>query len=229
MGECLWLTGEHTRSFEVTSRALETADALEVFPSQVASRFVLGHACHALGNRPQAVEFLSKNVECLVGDLLNRRLGHAGIASVLSRTWLAWSLGELGDFSLAFARATEALQIADAAAHPFSQASARLSLGVLHVLLGDPRRAVHVLEPAQDLCRTWELSLNLPFVAGYLGPAYAGSDNFARADALVKNAASAAASMGIRCGQALLVACQGEVQARTGLEGGLSLSVKRWP
>ena len=223
MGECLWLMGEPKRSLEVASRALDAAETLGTLPGLVGARFVLGHACHALGNYSEVVRLLRQNVESLVGDLLYRRLGNAGIASVLSRTWLAWSLGELGEFADGMRMAEEGLRIADVANHPFSQASAHLCVGVLCVLRGEYKRAVDALERAAELCRTWNISLYLPFIAGYLGSAYVASGNVTHAGAVLENATRAATSMGVLCGHALLIASQGEAQAGSDVERGVDL------
>jgi class 3 adenylate cyclase/tetratricopeptide (TPR) repeat protein len=223
MGECLWLMGQHSKSIESASRALKGAEARDVFPSQVAARFVLGHGHHATGNYPEAVGLLRRNVNSLVGDLLYRRLGLAGIASVLSRTWLAWSLGELGELAEGIATAQEACRIADVAAHPFSQASAHLSLGVLYIQLGEDRKAVEVLEHAREICRRWEISLYVPIVVPFLAQAYVRLGSLTKAEGLLNDAVASAVSMGVLCGRAMLVACQGEIWARTDLDKGRAI------
>ena len=74
----------------------------------------------------------------LTGPLIRERFGQAQLISVTSRAFLAWSLAELGEFAEAAGIAEEAVQIAEAAAHPSSVLIARFGLGLTAVRQGAP-------------------------------------------------------------------------------------------
>jgi tetratricopeptide (TPR) repeat protein len=156
----------------------------------------LGQVYHVVGDYRQAVDALERNVEELQGDLLGRRFGLVGLASVLSRAWLVWCLAELGEFERALPRGAEAVQIAETRDHPYSILAAYFGAGSLHLRRGEVARAVGVLERALDLCHTWDTQLRLWFlgVAPSLGHAYALSGKVAQAIPLLEQAAEQAAA-----------------------------------
>jgi tetratricopeptide (TPR) repeat protein len=151
---------------------------------------------------------LGRNVNELQGDLLARRFGLVGVASVLSRAWLIWSLAELGEFDRAMPYGEEAIRIAETIGHPYSILAAYFGVGGLHLRRGELSRAVSVLELALDLCRTWDTQLRLWFVgvAPFLAHAYALSGRAAEAIALLEQATERAAAMKTMFAQSLRVA-----------------------
>jgi tetratricopeptide (TPR) repeat protein len=104
----LWVMGHPDRSLESGRRALTIAEALGDVALQVEANYRLGQAYLALGDYRRAMEFLGRNVSSLKGHLLHERFGLPGIASVVSRSYLAWCLAELGEFVEAIARGEEA-------------------------------------------------------------------------------------------------------------------------
>jgi tetratricopeptide (TPR) repeat protein len=140
LGECLWLTGQNVLAAEYGQRGLEIAVALQSLPLQVGGNFILGHAYHARGDYTRALEHLGENVRLLQGELVYKRMGQSGLASVLSRTWIAWSHAELGSFAEGCAQAEEAVRIAERANHPFSIVSAHLATGIVWLQKGEERR-----------------------------------------------------------------------------------------
>src|SRR4030095_12929287 len=96
-------------------RTLVFATELEDFSLQVLANMLLGHACHAVGDYRRAVELLKRNVVLLRGDLLHESFGSAGLPSVLSRSFVTFSLVDLGEFEEALSIGDEATQIAEEA------------------------------------------------------------------------------------------------------------------
>jgi hypothetical protein len=105
MSAYAWLIGDHHRSVEYGRRAIDIARSVDDLTLRVRTNLGLGQAYHVLGDYPRAVEVLEGNVTELQGDLLGRRFGLVGVASVLSRAWLVWCMSEQGDFDRAFPRA----------------------------------------------------------------------------------------------------------------------------
>ena len=103
------------------------------------------------------------------------------LPSVMSRTYLSWSLAELGKFPEAAVRAEEGLLIAERVGEPFSRIAAYTALGSLHRSQGDLAEAIPILERAHVLCQEANIVTWLPFAATELGYAYALSRRFAEA------------------------------------------------
>src|SRR5207249_5224309 len=81
--------------------------ALPSFPTRRSSDLYVGLAYHALGDYRRAVDFFSRNVASLTGELIRERFGMTGLPSVMARTWLVSCLAELGEFVEGVARGEE--------------------------------------------------------------------------------------------------------------------------
>ena len=112
----------------------------------------------AIGDYRRAVDYLRRNLPLLTGELACETLGLAGLASVLTRGHLAWSLAELGEFGEARQHAEEALRLAQGADHPYSLAHAHLAMGGTLLRQGWFSEAMGMLERGLELCR------NVPFL-----------------------------------------------------------------
>jgi class 3 adenylate cyclase/tetratricopeptide (TPR) repeat protein len=191
-----WLTGEQKLAVEHAQRVLEIAGATGDVGARVRAHLDLGQAYHVVGDYRLAVDVLGRNVDALQGELLGRRFGLVGLASVLSRAWLVWCLAELGEFERAVPLGEEAIRIAEAVDHPYSILTARFGVGGLHLRRGDLTRAIAVLEHALELCRTWDSQLRLWFlgVAPSLAHAYALTGQTSQAIALLERATAQAAA-----------------------------------
>ncbi|HWN56197.1 MAG TPA: tetratricopeptide repeat protein [Methylomirabilota bacterium] len=82
-------------------------------------------------------------------------------------------LSQLGRFDEAIGHVEVAVQIAEAADHPFTLFQGLFDLGRAHLRRGDLPRATRVLERCLDLCRTWQFVVATPLVGAALGAAYA--------------------------------------------------------
>jgi class 3 adenylate cyclase/tetratricopeptide (TPR) repeat protein len=169
----LWWTGEHERAVRTALREAAIAADFRHFEGAVVATFRLGQAYHSLGEYPRAVEFLRQSLAPLDGELLRERLGMAGLPSVFARAWLASCLAEQGEFQDALGAGEEAIQIAEAADHPYSLIVACYGLGTTCLVSGDLPRAVAVLERGLAQSEVSELPLLFPLVAAPLGAAYA--------------------------------------------------------
>jgi tetratricopeptide (TPR) repeat protein len=88
------------------------------------------------------------------------------LPSAFSRIWLAWCLGELGQFDRALSVASDALEIATSAQHAFSLAGAMWAMEWPRVLQGDWARAIPGLERGLALCKSTEIIVwEIPYSA----------------------------------------------------------------
>jgi predicted ATPase len=173
MSNHLAFLGELDRAVDAGQRALGIASALEDLALQVESGYRLGLTYWALGDYRRAVEILMQTVDALQGEQIHERFGLPGLPAVNARAWLAECLAEFGEFSQGIAPGEEALQIAEAADHPFSLASACQHLGALYLFKGDAEKAIPVLQRALAVCQAAELRLLHGHNLQALGYAYA--------------------------------------------------------
>jgi class 3 adenylate cyclase/tetratricopeptide (TPR) repeat protein len=169
--QCLG-TGDYGEAIRFGQEALTIARALGDRSIEVVATSFLGMARVAKGEFSNAATLLEPNV-ALEGDLRYERFGAPVIQSALSASRLADALSQLGRFDEAIGHAEAAVQIAEAADHPFTLFWGLFGLGVTHFRRGDSQRATRVLERCHDLCQTWRFAAATPIVAATLGAAYA--------------------------------------------------------
>ncbi len=198
-----WMVGEHIQAIEAGQRALAIAGALGDIEVQVPTNLHVGLAYHASGDYRQAVEVLRRNVNILEGTLAHEHFGLAALPAVYSRTWLAWSLAELGQFAEALARGQEAVTIADAVDQPLSRVNACFASGYVYLQKGELPPAINVLERGYRLCQTLALPFWQPVAASLLGVAYARCGRLAEAVPILEQAVDQAVSMRRNVDQAL--------------------------
>jgi tetratricopeptide (TPR) repeat protein len=179
----------------------------------------VGQAHHSLGDYARAVDFLRRPLASLQGDLERQHFGMAGLPSVFARAWLGWSLAELGNFPEGIARCEEGIAVAEAADHAYSQILAAWGLGTLHVVRGDPERAIPVLERGLVVARMADIPLLFPFVAAPLGAAYSLAGRVGDALPLLEQAARQAASMNLQANHPLRLVWLGEALVGAGKLG----------
>jgi tetratricopeptide (TPR) repeat protein len=216
LSEDCWRTGNLDRAVESGQRALAIADALGDFGLQIVTNRYLGQAYHTLGDYPQAMDFLRRNVASLEGELLGERFGSPNLPSVISRTYLVWSLAERGEFAEGVVRGEEAVRIAEAADYPISLITAYCGVGILYLRRGDLYQAIPMLERGLGLCRAWNILIWFPRTAWALGYAYALSGHVAEAFPLLEEAVEQATSVRRIVEQSLSVACLGETYLLAG-------------
>jgi class 3 adenylate cyclase/DNA-binding winged helix-turn-helix (wHTH) protein/tetratricopeptide (TPR) repeat protein len=210
------VTGEPRRAVESGEHALALATTLGDFTLQVMATHFLGTSCSALGEYRRAVDYFRSNVTLLTGELRRERFGMTGLPAVMSRTWLVSCLADLGEFDEGIARGDEAVQLAEAAEHPFSLTQAYYAFGTLFLRRGDLAQAITVLERGLALCHGASIVTWFPTVAAALGYAYTLSDRIPEALPLLQQAVAQDPSTGISAGHARRVAYLSEAYLLAG-------------
>jgi len=173
------------------------------------ANYLLGEACYALGDYPQALDFMRKNVESLEGDLVRERfsrLGFGGLPSVFSRSYVVRCCAELGAFAEGIACGEEAIRIAEAVDQSVDLIGAHAAVGALYLRQGELLKAVSMLERSLALLQPRNHPYWFPVIAPPLGAAYALSGRVADALPLLEQAVEQSKAMRIRGGHALQVA-----------------------
>jgi tetratricopeptide (TPR) repeat protein len=164
--------GDHEGAIAAGGRALDIAERLGDADLQLTTQFRLGQLYANLGDYRRAAEVNRRTVELV--EAMPAREGVASSApALLSQTWLAWCLAELGEFPEALARAEHRLEVAEARADPFECLTAALGLGLVQLRRGALGEAIEVLHRALEPARSGLLAVWFPAVASPLGYAYA--------------------------------------------------------
>jgi len=212
----LWWAGEHERAVKAAERDRAVAASFGDFSGRVVSGCRLGQAHHALGNYERAVDLFRQTIASLQGDLVHQHFGMAALPSVWSRSWLAWSLAERGEFADGVSVSEEAARIAESADHAHSRVQAAFGLGTLYVIQGRSDQAISVLEQGLVIARLAEIPFLVPFVTGPLGAAYTLDGQLERAVALLEQTIEQAVSMRLQANHALRLAWLGRAQLLAG-------------
>jgi tetratricopeptide (TPR) repeat protein len=212
----LWWMGEHERALRAAERDLTVSTSFANFGMRVVSICRLAQANHALGNYARAVELLRQVVASLDGDLARESFGMIAFSSVWARSWLAWSLAELGDFDEALALGEEAVEIATAGNHAGSRLQALFGVGIFSVIQGRLDRAIPALEQGLVLARLESFPFFLPFIMGPLSAAYLLAGRIDTAVTMLEQTIERAASMRLAAHEALRLTWLGHAHLLAG-------------
>jgi tetratricopeptide (TPR) repeat protein len=212
----LWWAGEYDRAFKTAERDRAVGASFGNFAMQVVATCRLGQVQQTLGNYRPAADLLRQVIGSLQGDLARERLGMAAFASVWARSWLAWTLAEIGDFAEGATIAEEGMRIAVEAGHLFSRGQASFGLGTLYLTQGRAEQAIEVLERGLVLARSENIAFQIPFISGPLGVAYARAGDLPRGIALLEQTVEQAEATRLVAHHALRLAWLGEAQLHAG-------------
>jgi len=230
------LVGDHDSAIGSAQRALTIAGVTGDVGVKVVAINYLGLAHFYRGEYQRAMEFHIRNVELLDGELIRQHFDLPAFPAVLCRSYLAWSLAELGGFAEGSMRGEEGVRLAEELKHPFSRIWADFSVGYLYLRQGKIDTASRSLERGLMLCRqTSNMPFVFPLVASLLGAAYLHSGRLPEALSILKEALQAGASMKLMLFRPLLLGFMGEAyllngqldEARQYVEGALALSQER--
>jgi class 3 adenylate cyclase/tetratricopeptide (TPR) repeat protein len=204
----LGLAGDFAAAIQAGRRALVIGESRADVAIQVAANGYLGYVCVARGECREAVRHCEAALALIPEGLAQERFGQDVIQASNVRTALAKAFGALGQFSEAFGRLREAMQIAEEAGHDYSLLFPLFGLGTLKLDQGDFAGAVAPLERGLDICRTREVPWLLHDFAWALGAAYHGTGRRAEGVAVMEDAAR-----GLVGGIVALLAWHGRVGA----------------
>ncbi len=153
------------RAIEYGEGALRIAESIRDLRLEVVTNAYLGIAYYGFGDYARAGALARRNVARLEGDVVRDRFGMAQFPAVYSRTVLAFSVAETGDFAEGIARGEEAVRLGELLDHAHSLIFGCLGLGQLYQRKGDFEPAVAVLGRAFDLCQTADVPVIMATVA----------------------------------------------------------------
>jgi tetratricopeptide (TPR) repeat protein len=177
---------------------------------QASSR--LGRAYDAIGDFGRAAALLRRTVEAA-----DREAGTPSTDwQIMSRVYLARTLGALGAFTEGRRHGEEALRLATLAGQGATLVVVHGYLSHLYLAQGDLEHALRVLEQGLALCRTTGNQNMLPVIVAGLGYAAALQGRLAEGRALLEEAISEGIRMGTLFGHAHRVAWLSEISCLAG-------------
>ena len=153
MNSYLYMSGNAETAIAVSQRALSIATDLEDPALQAAIHHCLGQDHFARGDFHLAVDHFTLALEHMAGERGGRRelLGSVSLLAQHTRSCLAWALAELGERTEAFAIAEDAVRVAEESEHATTIMTGLLYQGLVCVRVGDPQRAIPLLERTLEL------------------------------------------------------------------------------
>jgi len=209
-----WFMGAHDQSLAAGQRAVGTA-GVDVVPRALAN-LNIGFAYQSMGKYALAIECFEQTRASIDWEQRHERFGQVNLPAVMCRSWAAWGHAELGTFDEGRRLGEEALQIAEAVAHPSSLMVATWGLGRLLIGQGNVPAALRVLERSLTICQEADLPLWLPMVAPALGRAFTLGGRVNDAMTLLRRALDRTVSMGTAAFQVLCGVSLGEAHLSAG-------------
>ena len=209
--------GEPGAAVTTGNRALALAESLGDAALGVWSRINLMRHQFAQGDHRSVIAHARCVSDTLATDLGDDGFGRGSIlSSVQWRTWLALSLGSMGEFVQAIAHAEQAIRVAEAEDRAQDRLWAYYTLGRVHLERGDFASAVASIERAHARCSNGEFPIYLPRVLGSLASARAHAGDVERALPLLVRAMSEAEDRHVLVGHSTLLVQTGEVHLLAG-------------
>jgi cytochrome P450/class 3 adenylate cyclase/tetratricopeptide (TPR) repeat protein len=179
MATCYWWMGEPRRAVESGERALAIAAALEDPTLEALTNQRLGQAYATVAEYRRAIDILTRHIERPRQAPIQGRFGMAGLASATARAWIAWCLGNVGEFAPAIRVASETVRVAEAVGDRYSLAVACAGAGQPHLLQGNLDDAISWFERSAQITRQAGFVPLFLLTASDLGLAYARSGRVA--------------------------------------------------
>jgi transcriptional regulator with AAA-type ATPase domain/tetratricopeptide (TPR) repeat protein len=219
-----WAVGELEQALEAGDRALAIARSLdspallvETSVYRGVAQFSLGAFRESAATLTASAPRLERAIAVAKAEFPSGRFVQNG--QVILLAFLVRALAELGEFREALARGQEAMSLASTSGSPFAMAAASGGLGSVYVRRREPARAVQVLEPALQVCRTYRVNHWIPTVGGSLGAAYVGLGRIDEAVALLQECVDYGERLGLCASNSLWVIYLGEALLRAGRRG----------
>jgi predicted ATPase/DNA-binding winged helix-turn-helix (wHTH) protein len=181
--QCIYFSNieAYDQAIAAGQQALTQGVTSSAFDVEIVAQTLLGAVyCH-VGDFHQALEVSQQATALLTGEHRFAHFGQVALPALISRSFMIWSLAELGSFAEGHAVAKEALQLVEAIEQPYSRALALSSVGLLDRRQGAWSLAIPSLERGMSLCRTASIPHLFPQAASILATTYIYADRMAEA------------------------------------------------
>jgi class 3 adenylate cyclase/tetratricopeptide (TPR) repeat protein len=220
-----WDMGDSDEAAQVGERALAISDQTRDTGVWVVGHYNVGAGRRAVGDYRQALVVLRRVLAVLPPAARGERFGLPGIAAVLTRAQLAWTLAELGQFDEALQTAEEGLRLAEARRDPYSVTFALLGVGGTLVRRGQFREARGLLE--RGIAQCGDMPAFYPPFAGDLAVVNALTGRTAEALELAERGVRQAQSMQRLGRLSLIITHLGEARLLAGQPAAAAADARR--
>ena len=190
----LFLAGDCRGAVEAGQHALAIAAALGDQCLEESANAYLGQVYHWVGSYRLGAELLGRNVASLERELRRRNLPVR--QEITSRTFLAWCLAELGEFTEGLVHANHVVRLAEASGSAYALVYACSAAAFLHLRSGRFEHAISAAERAVELCHGRDFSAVWAIPASLLGHAYTSMGRPADAVPLLERSVEIASVLG---------------------------------
>ena len=191
-----WVTGQPEKAIKSAERARLLAEATGNDFVKRTSGYFLGQAQHLHGDFARCIEVLtaaSKDPE----TELERPPGPVmADYDLYALAWLAMAHAELGNFRLAIAAGSEAVERGERRGNTYGLFHGCMGLGIALLLNGDVARAIPPLERGRSIAEAAELPLIRYAIEVHLASAYSLGGRLADGQALLEQAVTYLDSVG---------------------------------
>jgi class 3 adenylate cyclase/predicted ATPase len=155
-----WMSGKNDEALRMANEFLSRSQALsDSVPRMVAHR-VMGSCLLTIGDFRSSAKHFEESIKLSTSKprqpLYNLYMVEPQAASLLLMSWDLWFLGYPDQ---ALSRVSEALALGENLAHPYTVAFAHYMTSVVHLLRGDPARALESAERSLEMSREQRFSL----------------------------------------------------------------------
>ena len=189
--------GDNEGAVRYGERALAIAVKEDDLATQIVARSYLSLAWQTLGAYPRGIRFARDNLAALGETREQEWFGMALLPAVYTRTSLARSLAEIGEFTEARAVAERGIRVAEAVGHSYSRMFALLGLGLVDLRRGEAGRSIASLEQSLSLCRAIDSPSMTALVGSFLGSAYVQAGRAVDAVTVLREATEQGAAVGL--------------------------------
>jgi class 3 adenylate cyclase/tetratricopeptide (TPR) repeat protein len=217
LGHELWCMGDLNRALECTERAVSLGTGLGNRILHLRGSYTLAQVCQAMGDYKRAIDLTNKNIVFLDSERIQNPVGLVALGAVVNRTWLAWSLSEIGSFAEGLARSEEGIKIAETANNLYGLFHGYCGLGMVYLGQGHFDKAVIVAERGLHLCEMADLRVMETFSLAYLGLGHAREGRIAQGLEMMEKAVEQSKSLGMDFCRAIAEVHRAEVCLLAGL------------
>jgi tetratricopeptide (TPR) repeat protein len=210
MCQTLGFTGNPKEAIVHGKNAQVIAYSLQDIALQVAATHFLGTACYLTESYQQAEHNFLQVLRLLPGELSRQQFALSAYPAVTARSCLTRIYAEQGNFSDGIAHGEAAIRLAESLDHPYCITTSLWGLADLHIIKGEIRKAIVLLERGVAVAREWELPFMVAGCSGSLGYAYSLLGRSAEGLPLLEDTLRVFEAMGHRFGQSLFLVPLGE-------------------
>jgi tetratricopeptide (TPR) repeat protein len=210
-----WIKGDYRDGIETGLRGLAAAEALEEWELRGLAHYRIGQSYLFMGDHVATADHLRKAIAALDHEEGRALLRFGGLPLAFIASFLAWTLGELGEFAEAESAGLMGFELAARADHAYSISVAAFGLGHAWLRQGRNDEAARVLEQGYEQTKLHGVEAAVDQLVGRLVYAYSQTGRAEEARALEETMAPGLTRLSFLSSVHFLLAGMGAVEGPT--------------